>query len=211
MAPVPGELLPAVLAAAAQTPGAMAERARRILEQGGYQDALPRDAPPPDVTSFSLGGLELLIRILLWAILAVAVALVIAWLARRFGGRARDAELEPEAARARLDLPLESAQLLAAAGRYAEAIHALLLETLGALSGGAQLPSSFTSREIVARVRLPSRARDALAGLVEAVEISRFGGAPAGARDFGACLDRFHAFRESYHRPDRPTAEGAGP
>ena len=104
-------------------------------------------------------------------------------------------------------MPLDSAERLAAAGRFAEAIHVLLLETLSALSRAAQLAPSLTSREIVARVPLPARARDALSGLVLAVEVSRFGGAAAGERDYHACLERFHAFLETYHRRGPRTDE----
>ncbi|HEY6098515.1 MAG TPA: DUF4129 domain-containing protein, partial [Anaeromyxobacter sp.] len=74
----------------------------------------------------------------------------------------------------------------------------LLLETLQALSRAARLAPSLTSREIVERVALPSRAREALEGLVLAVEVSRFGGAPAAEGDYRACRSRFHAFLDTY-------------
>jgi hypothetical protein len=95
-------------------------------------------------------------------------------------------------------IPIASAEALAARGRFAEAIHALLLETLDALSRAARLAPSLTSREIAARIPLPAPAREALSGLVLAVELSRFGGAAAGETDYRACLDRFHAFLETY-------------
>jgi hypothetical protein len=50
----------------------------------------------------------------------------------------------------------------------------------------------------VARVPLPARAREALAGLVAAVERSRFGGADAAEEDYRSCLGRFHAFLDTY-------------
>jgi hypothetical protein len=50
----------------------------------------------------------------------------------------------------------------------------------------------------VARVPLAPPAREALAGLVTAVEITRFGGAVPDAGDYRACLARFHAFLETY-------------
>jgi hypothetical protein len=96
---------------------------------------------------------------------------------------------------------------LADARRFAEAIHVLLLETLAALSRAARLAPSLTSREIVSRVPLPARAREALGGLVLAVEVSRFGGAPAGETDYRACLERFHAFLETYRRGGAVRAE----
>ena len=205
-----GEILAAMLAAAAPAGGATgaagagaegaAERVERILEDGGYQRSLPKDLPPLSDFSFSLGPFETLVRILIWTALAVVVALAISWLVTRLRGRALDVEVAEGSAAAPLDVPLDSAERLAAAGRFAEAIHVLLLETLAALSRAAQLAPSLTSREIVARVPLPERARDALVGLVLAVEVSRFGGAPAGEADYRACLARFHAFRDTYRR-----------
>lgn len=190
--------------------GAQADdEARRILEGGDYQRSLPEEKPLPEPPDWDLGPLAGLVRILLWIGLAVVVGLAIAWLVSRLGGRASDAAVEdgPDAP-AQLDVPLDSAERLAAAGRFAEAIHVLLLETLAALSRAARLAPSLTSREIVARVPLPARARDALVGLVLAVEVSRFGGAPAAERDYRACLERFHAFLETYRRGGQP-AEGA--
>jgi hypothetical protein len=188
------------------------DSAKRILEDDTYQKALPKDPVPPDIGGshfmLSLGPLGVIANLVLWAVLALAVAVAVAWLVTRLGGRTLDAEVDPESAPALLDVPLESAQKLAAAGRFAEAIHILLLETLAALSRAAQLAPSLTSREILARVPLPPRARDALVGLVLAVEVSRFGGAPAGERDYQACLGRFHAFLETYQRRG-PRAEGA--
>jgi hypothetical protein len=196
-------------------PGHAAEAARRILEEGGYQKSLPLDTPPATV-DWDLGPFAALIRILLWTALAVVVVLAVVWVVNRIGGRPREGEAEAgTGAPGPLEVPLDSAERLATAGRFAEAIHVLLLETLAALSRAAQLAPSLTSREIVARVPLPARAREALAGLVLAVEVSRFGGTPAGERDYRDCLDRFHAFIETYrrgaetHRRGAQRAEGA--
>lgn len=175
------------------------DRAAEILRDG-YQTSLPEPLAAPKLASFPLGPLELLIRILLWAGLAVLVVLAVAWLARRLSAPPRDVEVPDEAAAAPVEIPIESAEKLAAAGRWAEAIHALLLETLSSLARAARIAPSLTSREIVERVRLPASARDALSGLVLAVEVSRFGGAGAGEEDYRACLDRFHAFLDTYRR-----------
>jgi len=200
MALLRGAMLASLAAAAAGGTGTVADQARRILSDGAYQKALPQDPAPPDPRRFllDLGPLAPLARILLFTALAVAVALAIAWLVTRLRGRAGEVAIDEGTAPAQLEVPLEGAERLAAAGRFAEAIHALLLETLAALSRAAQLAPSLTSREILSRVRLPVRARDALAGLVLAVEISRFGGTPAGEGDYRACLERFHAFLGTY-------------
>jgi len=210
MALLRGDGLAAVLGAAAQAPAAAGDLAHRILQDPAYQRSLPADAPPPDLPGAPPWDLRLLFTILLYAALAVVLALAVAWLVRQLGpGRARDAEVAPEGGPAPLQVPLEGPERLAAAGRYAEAIHALLLETLAALSRAARLAPSFTSREILARVGLPDPAREALAGLVLAVEVSRFGGVPAAARDYEVCLDRFHDFLASYGGPVRPAGEAA--
>jgi hypothetical protein len=195
--------LPAGLAAALLPAAAgddeVARRAARVLAGGGYQAQLPHAKPPPDF-HLPLGPLELLLRILVWGALGVLAFLAIAWVVRRLAPGAREVELAEPAGAAPVAIPIASAEALAAEGRWAEAIHALLLETLQALSRAARLAPSLTSREIVARVPLPERARDALSGLVLAVEVSRFGGAAAAEDDYRACLGRFQAFLETYRR-----------
>lgn len=186
------------LLSATLSPAELRSRAEAVLAAGDYQTALPRDPTPPKPFDLPLGPLELLVRILLYTALAVAVTLAVAWLVRRLTAGARDVEVVEAAAGPPPEIPIASAEALAAEGRWAEAIHALLLETLAALSRAARLAPSLTSREIVERVLLPARARSALEGLVLAVEISRFGGAPAAEPDYRACLSRFHDFLETY-------------
>lgn len=177
--------------------GEIRRRAAELLASGDYQTELPR-ARVPVAFDLPLGPLEVLLRILFWAGLAVLVFLAVSWLVRRLSSPPRDPEVAPAGAAVPVVIPIASAEALAAEGRWAEAIHALLLETLEALSRAARLAPSLTSREIVARVPLPLRARDALSGLVLAVEVSRFGGAVAGERDYRECLGRFHAFLDTY-------------
>ncbi len=207
-------MLPLAGIAAALHPAAAADeeirrRAAEVLRDGRYQTELPHPATPVDV-HLPLGPLELLLRILLWGALGVLAFLAIAWLVRRLGPAARDVEVAEPAAAEPVEIPIASAEALAADGRWAEAIHALLLETLQALSRAARLAPSLTSREIVARVALPERARDALSGLVLAVELSRFGGSPAAEDDYRACLARFHAFLETYRAEGRAPARAGG-
>ncbi len=181
-------------------------RAAKVLAGGGYQAELPHPKAPPDPATLHLppGPVELLLRILLWGAIAVLAFLAVSWLVRRLAPGARDAEIAEPAAAAPVAIPIASAEALASQGRWAEAIHALLLETLQALSRAARLAPSRSSRAIVARVPLPERARDALSGLVLAVEVSRFGGAAAAEDDYRACLGRFRAFLETYRGGGRP-------
>ena len=112
-------------------------------------------------------------------------------------------------------------------GRFAEAIHALLLETLAALSRAARLAPSLTSREIVARVPLPARAREALAGLVAAVErlalrrrgppprtttgAASAGSTPSSTRTGGRRERRVRRARRAPRRRGRGVPRGGGP
>ncbi len=198
----------AALYSAAPSDEELRTRAARIVAEGGYQAELPHPAAPLDV-HLPLGPLELLLRILLWGALGVLAFLAVAWLVRRLAPGARDVELAEPAGAAPVAIPIASAEALAAEGRWAEAIHALLLDTLTALSRAARLAPSLTSREIVARVPLPAPAREALSGLVVAVEVSRFGGAAAVEEDYRACLGRFRAFLDTYRAAPRVRPGGA--
>jgi hypothetical protein len=192
-----GALAP--LLASATPADAVRERTREILQRGEYQTELPA-AVRPAAFDLPLGPLELLLRVLLWTALAVMVVLAVAWIVRRLRGLVPDAEAPagPDGGAAGVGgRQLGAAEALAARGRYGEAIHVLLLDTLEALSRAARLAPSLTSREIVARVALPDRARDALSGLVSAVEVSWFGGEDPGEAEYHLCLDRFHAFLEA--------------
>jgi hypothetical protein len=186
------------LLAAAHAAGELREKAAAILREGGYQATLPRDPASPHPFELPLGPLELLLRLLLWTAVAVAGVLAISWLARRLSRAPSDVEVPDAPAATPLAIPVASAEALAREGRFAEAIHVLLLDTLEALSRAARLAPSLTSREILARVPLPARAREALTDLVAAVERSRFGGADAGEEDYRSCLGRFHAFLDTY-------------
>jgi hypothetical protein len=180
-----------------------AERVRQAADQAlaedGLQRALPTPTPPPDL-QLPPEPLVLLVRFLFTAGLAVLVVLAAVWLYRRFRGAGGDRALAGDGApgAAPLEVPLGDASALAGEGRFGEAIHLLLLETLEALSRAARLSPALTSREIVAGVPLPPPAREALAGLVTAVELSRFGGAEPGQADYLTCLGRFETFLACY-------------
>src|SRR5262249_7439101 len=154
------------------------DRAAEVLRKGDYQTSLPTEWKPPMRVSVPWLGL------LLWILLAIGLAIVAVvaagWLGRQLWAGRFDAEVSPGGGSGGscdepVAIPIASAEALAAEGRWAEAIHALLLKTLEALSAAARLAPSLTSREIVARIGVAPRARDALADLVLAVELSRFG------------------------------------
>jgi hypothetical protein len=186
------------VAAKVSAMGDAAARAAEILGDGSYQQTLP---PPPELPDLVMpsGLLATVLRVLAVAGLAILAVLAITWIARRLDRGAQDVAAEDAPPPATLpELPVANAEALAAAGRFADAIHALLLDTLAALSRAGRLAPSLTSREIVARVPLAPGAREALGGLVDAVEVTWFGGAVPAEVDYRRCLERFHAFRASY-------------
>lgn len=200
----------AILASVARAPATAGEGVRRLLRDPAYQRDLPHERPSVALPPIDAPWLGRLLEILLYAVAAVVLAVLVSWIVNHLvSRRARDLTLAPEGEAApALDVRLDQPDRLAAAGRFAEAIHELLLETLAAISRAWQLPPSYTSREVVAGARLPGIAREALRGLVLAVELSRFGGAPATEADYRACLAQFHQFLESYRGPAEP-APGA--
>jgi hypothetical protein len=180
---------------AALAPETIRAGAGRVLADS----ALQRDLPAVPTLDVAPEWLVLLVRVLLAAGLAAVVVVAAMWLWRRLRGHVPDVTLaSPESGSAPIAIPTTSAEALAAAGRYAEAIHALLLDTLTALSRAARLAPSLTSREIVARALLAPAAREALASLVAVVEVSHFGGVASGEGDYQACLARFHTFLQTY-------------
>lgn len=86
---------------------------------------------------------------------------------------------------------LDDAEKLAAAGRFGEAIHTLLLQTFETIGRHAALPASLTSREILRRVRAEETAIAALRQLVASVEVCIFGGDQPGAAEYATCRESF--------------------
>ncbi len=86
-------------------------------------------------------------------------------------------------------LNLEDPDQLAAAGRYAEAIHVMLLRALTLAAGRLNLiwPHSLTSREIMDSAALTDQARESLDDLISRVEIHHFGGHTPQEDDFRHC------------------------
>lgn len=86
---------------------------------------------------------------------------------------------------------LVQAEALAARGRHAEAVHLLLLLSLGHVLTIDRSPDhpALTSREMLRHLapRLTPERHLALGEMVALVEISLFGGRPVGADDFARC------------------------
>ena len=141
-----------------------------------------------------------LARFLLWTVLAVAAAtlLVLIFMRLRHGEwrlpwRRREAaeyvppeqeEWVPEAAPVRSWL--EEADALAARGRFAEAIHHLLLRSIEDIARRRPklVRPALTSRELSASDGIPAAARELFAAIARLVERSLFGGREVGRSDW---------------------------
>lgn len=203
-------------------PGDVQARARQILSDSRYQPTLPDhgkirkpEDPGGDGPTFSnsgsgaspvvmpvIGAGAALVKIL-FIVLAVVVLLLILFgigraVAARVGRReeAAPGEAAPaDAAPAERELQLDDAARLAAEGRYAEAVHALLLAAIRHFAERSRtvIQPSRTSRELVRLLPLGPDAREAFSDLVRMVELSLFGGAPVSAQDYESSLARFRA------------------
>jgi hypothetical protein len=215
-------VLAALVAAGAPSSDDVRRVAREIVGGGDIQTELPADvgarperpAPPPvepererptgpgrsaaPTSDASSGTVHSLAYLLLVALGAGVVLLIVSWVWQELRDRRRvgvDAPRPADDADAPAPVPLGVPETLAADGRYAEAIHALLLGALDELARRtAPPPRSFTSREILARV--PAAPRAALDELVRRVEVVHFGGGAAAAPDWQRCAELSRAFRE---------------
>jgi hypothetical protein len=203
-------VLALLLASLAAAPAADVARAmEQVYRAGEYQTELPGAASMADSASanpdrlpgeqllLDLGPLGEVLRVLVWAGAVVGVVLAAVHVAQRlFPGALGDPGLEEPGAEPSpvlSDAPLRDAQALAREGRFAEAIHVLLLRTFEQLLRGKAIAVApgWTSREVLERASYPGHAREALAGLVGAVETCTFAGRPASEQDYRLCTDRF--------------------
>ena len=199
-------------AAAAQPPApvpsaAAARAARDSIRDLGLQDRLPQDLPdqslnipiPPEV---------------FWAVLFVGLLLVLyayrdmlpiwrLWAGR--GWEAPGAADQPQAVAQSSADAAAAADELGRQGRFVEAMHMLLLLSLGEIRRhlGEQFADSLTSREILRGARLPQQGRASLRDIVARVEWTYFGGYPATIEDYTACRQSFDSLR-GILRGERP-------
>src|SRR5215475_3825340 len=96
---------------------------------------------------------------------------------------------------------LGAADELAAAGRFVEAMHVLLLQGLAAIRAGLdeEFADSLTSREILRRARLSDPGRASLRDMVNRVEWTYFGQYPAALADYQACRASFNTLTQALH------------
>lgn len=157
--------------------------------------------------SLSLGGA--ILRIITWLAVGIAAVVFLVWVMNRVGWIRRQMRSVPQRDDATvretpgLTPPAaprtpEGATALAAAGRYGEAAHVLLLCALDILveRGRAPLRVSATGREVARGLQAPEPAPAAFSVMVTAAERWYFGAREPDADDYQACrhaYDRFAA------------------
>jgi hypothetical protein len=194
----------------AAPPEAVVEEAlRRALAAEAYQTRMPGaptgesppaarpPAPAPGRTSPRTGradtDLKRIGRVLAWLVMSVIAVAGAAAVLRALAARRRDRALlqplvaaaPPAASPEGDEQPRGDGEALARAGRYAEAVRAVLLATLEDLERTkGNLKPDWTSREILDRWKLGEGLHRALAALVYLVEVTRFGSEAAGEEDY---------------------------
>jgi hypothetical protein len=192
-------------------------KARAVLADPLYQRELPAHSPPPDLSKAQrfpagqpaaevrvalpvLGAGAFLARVVFIVLLIAGILLVLFWLLRALILRGRPTrtdtdETEEPAEAAEREPAFEDAARLAGEGRYAEAIHALLLAAIHHFAERSRVAvqPSRTSRELVRLLPLGPELREAFTELVQAVELSLFGGVAVGREEYERSLSRFRA------------------
>ncbi len=194
-------------ARAAPTDAEIAEAVEAVLSNNRFQTELPNDAEPaeaqpveePDWRFDLPDGVLGLARVLMWLLVGAGALLLVIFVVNELSsfrlrprGRAGQ-DIDPNAAtggataKPGAGLSLDEADRLAREGRFAEALHMLLLDCIAQLRRlkfDAVIAPSLTSREVARRLSLPERSAQALTAIVSAVELSHFGGRPAGEDDY---------------------------
>ncbi len=122
----------------------------------------------------------------------------------RLGWRRDWSDGAPEGAALEASAPEEvaaAADDLARQGRFGEAMHALLLQSLADVRQrlDEQFADSLTSREILRSTKLPAQGREPLREIIARVERTYFGEYAAGPQDYMTCRDRFTELERVLH------------
>ena len=142
-----------------------------------------------------------------WVLLALVIGLVLYAIVRmidpaglRFRSRGQPQVEELRVAEGAALQLLDEADRLAAEGRYDEAVHLLLMRSVGQIAELRPdlIPPSSTAREISALPALPDRARTAFGVIATRVEASLFALRRLGAEDWQAARDAYAQFALGY-------------
>jgi hypothetical protein len=217
-----------VLGVVAPAPDQVRERAAAIEARGGYQRDLPvatsepqeprrgtARAPvqryrPPDLPVALPPPVRLPALPLDWLALG-GLGVLLAWAAFKVFGNwhtsagSTNPPVDPGAL-AKTSSSLRgatgSADQLARAGRFAEALHALLLQAIAELSRRCEVAGSLTTRELLhsAAATLRDDGQAALRELAASVERVHFGGRAALEEDYQQGLSAYRRFADACRR-----------
>ncbi len=208
-------VLPPATPTSAQIPARdsaeIADSRDRVLADSRYQTARPEPEKPDETDLLRIP--PWLVDTVLWTAGIIVGAIVLYFLVslliellggrsllrlKRDTGAAGPAVIETPVAldRETRQRTLAEADALAAKGRYAEAIHLLLLVAMERLRRelGPRVAPALTSREVLALAPIPEAAVDPLSRMVALSEIKHFGGRAADAPDYRSCRRDFITF-----------------
>jgi hypothetical protein len=141
-----------------------------------------------------------------WGVLILGAAIILYFLVRELiitrwpslkpnkGPVLNDETWRPSATKAQT--LLEDADKLAAAGRFAEAVHLILFRSIEDIEGKRPdlIRPALTSRDIAQLDGVPERVRRTFSEIARVVERSFFGGQSVGAGEFAACRKAYEGF-----------------
>lgn len=186
--PAPGEEDPAGLA-------------KKILDHPSYQKKLvTSDGPYKSIgseTTIRSTGLGFG-RVLLYLLMTLAVALAVIWIVNHVHNRwtpsKKTTAEDPGETQARSKDPsLDEIEALARAKRFEEAVHKLLFLAVKRLASiqNKTLAQEMTSRELMRILPRNREEKGRFRLLVNAVELSLFGGRETDASQYRACLENY--------------------
>jgi len=201
--------------AGAPTAADVRQAIESVYEADNYQKSFPTPEPTTRLQKIEpielpdMSGIPDAARVLLWIIAGGAVVLGLMWVVNEMPRWTRSVHdpsemAGPEDAGYDGDPLPDDTEHLARQGRYAEAVHVLLLNALDRMleRSDEQFSPSLTSREILSRPDIAGSARTALGVLVDSVERTLFGGRPATEADYRRCRASFDEFAaEAAGRP----------
>ena len=219
-----------IAAAQSHDPSEIRQAAGAVTKDLGVQSRLPNSSgtEAPEIRSRNDGndvggdGISIpapaaVFTLLQWVLIAVAAVAILALLAIVLRERLEPqsprgvsgASLEPDAPIPPTDprALLARADQLAAAGRYAEAMHCVLLAAMASIGGQAQKSAdSLTSWELLRAAALGPAQLQILRDLVTHTERAWFGRRPAEVDDYRLVRGRFDEFASIVTTTARETA-----
>lgn len=182
-----------------------------VLADGRYQTEMPEPEVRPEREPFTIP--PWLAKIIFWVVVGAVLAMVAYFLFQLAYDLLRDRSPfksnrdRPGTAPERVETPvaaarevdprsLAEADRLAAAGRFSEAIHLLLLVALQRLHRelGPRVAPALTGREVLHLPSLPGGTVAPLTRMVQLSEINHFGGRAAREPDYRSARDDYLAF-----------------